>query len=367
MDRERWFRDFFSTDKENEWEMLREFWRFLDITWHTGNFLGRIFIVFLVGWPILLAYFAAFGGGTAFTGALAIIPFITATLAISVFPVIDAIALANGKGRKIFKWIMAIVGIELVIGIYVSVVPLSNDAGLVPVLVATFAALLTIYLSGKLKRIRTLLWIFLIVLTIIFIKGGREKISSTANAQQTGAPAQTQYEMQNGYRIKKPGMPLSAFTIPETSKKISQGGSRVVIETNCVDFLHGIMPIRPGEKVKITHVNMAPDFDRNRCSYNIAGDTAPIAGGMPGEKTLPWYKQNLPYPDFPAYALVFILTDSSGIIAKGHIKDEGQYLILENTGTQEAILHADYNYLPQYMDQVGLAGKTVTVSFDAYN
>lgn len=360
-------------DIPKHWETWEELKRFFRTTWNVSDFSLKALYFLVLGWPILLAYVCAMGGGTKITSSLALIPFVAFALVLGISLAADAVILTDPTGRKIFKWIMAIIGVELVIGVYLTAVPLYNDPDLVPMLVLVLAAILVISLSGKLKRIRTLLWITLIVLTIIFVKGGREKVLS----DHPDVPEKTQYnqnqgsygyELKEGYLVEKPSIPTQPLVAAETFKKISSGGSYIEIETNCADFLHNIAPVNPGEKIKIMHINMDPGVRRNRCTYNIAGDAAPISGSAPGEETLPWYKENLPYPDLPAYALVFILTDSSGnIIARDYIKGNGQFIIFQNTGDDEAIVHADYNYPKQFLNQVGRLGDTVTVSFAVYN
>lgn len=348
-------------DEKKPWEMLEQLLRFIDIAWHTGNFLGKISIIFLVGWPIFLAAFAALGGGTTLTAILALMPFLTAVMMLSTFPIIDAAVLANGKGRRIFKWVMAIIGVELVIGIYLSVVPVSNDAGLVPTLILVLAAILVIQLSGKMKRIKTLLWIGLIVLTIVFIKGGRDKVlSDTKDApQQTSAPAE--YKVHNGYLVRT-GEP-QVVREADTYKKISRDGDYIEIETDCVKFLSNMVSINPGEKTKVMHMSMFPNVRRNQCAYSITGDALPITGKRDrSETTLPWIRENLPHPEFPAGVLVFFLKDSTGVIAKDYIRDEGGYVILQNIGMKEATLHADHNTPPQFKNQVGFTGDTATIS-----
>ena len=356
--------------KEDDIEQYLKTWgelkRFLRTTWNVSDFSIKALYFLVLGWPILLAYVCAIGGGTKLTSALALIPFVAFALALSISLAVDAVILTDPRGRKIFKWIMAIIGAELAVGIYLSALPLYNDPDLVPMVVLVLAAILVVQLSGKMKRIKTILWIFLIALTIVFIKGGREKALSDTkdNQQHTSSPAV--YEVQKGYLVKNPSVPTRPLVAAETFKKISRGGSYVEIETNCADFLHNIIPINPGEKVKIMHINMAPMIHRNRCAFNIAGDTAPISGSAPGEETLPWYKENLPHPDMPAYKLVFMLTDSSGIIARDYIKGDGEFVVFQNTGNDEAILHADYNYPKQFLSGVGRMGDTASISFVVY-
>src|SRR3972149_10329301 len=156
--------------------MLGQIGRFFGIVWRTGNFWGGIFILLIVCWPLFLALIATIGAGTAITSLLALIPFFAIVAGVAAYPVISAALVYFNKSRNILGWIAAIIGTELVIGAYFSALPLSNDRGLVPLLILVIAALVLLSLAKKLAFVRSILWIALIILTAIFIFGGREEV-----------------------------------------------------------------------------------------------------------------------------------------------------------------------------------------------
>jgi hypothetical protein len=159
-------------------ELLKEIWKILVAFWGTGNRWLRWAIYFFLGWFILMCFTAAIPH-PGFKAIVVLLPFLTIVFGCLAFidPLILAVIAVFPQGRKVIRLILIFIGIELVIGVYVSLVPISKDISLLPVLALTVIAILFLGLvKGKIGvRVTTILFCVVITLTIIFFLGGREK------------------------------------------------------------------------------------------------------------------------------------------------------------------------------------------------
>lgn len=347
--------------------------RFFHILWDTGNFWGRVFILSLVCWPLLLAAVAATGGNSTLTALLALIPFLTLVLGIAIYPVIDVAVLALEEGRGILKWIAAIIGVELVIGVYFSMVPLSNDSGLAPLLVLVIAAIILLSLSQKLKFIRFILWVTFIVLTLIFVVGGREKakglIPKMPGQQDAKQPPAPQGYMENGYWIPEEVLPVPKPKVEsKTYRREMADGTVIEIVTNCQDNKL-ITTLEPGEAVEIRHVDHGPYDLGSYCSYGFDGKIAPI-NGHPERVARPRFEEDFFFPTdiIPPEATGFYMVDEHDKgLARDYIKKIGGkiYLYHPSHATGRATVYMQIN-LPQgevakKREQIGWNGATLHV------
>ena len=158
---------------------LQELWAIFVALWNTGNRIARATILFIVLWPILVCVVALMGSSTA-TSIAALIP--VAAIAFSIVaaldPIVIAVIAAFKKGRAVLTWIVTIIAAELVLGVYFSIVPVWNDRGLVPVVVLVAVAIffLAVGTKGKIQKTAiSAMTLIVIILTIIFFLGGRDK------------------------------------------------------------------------------------------------------------------------------------------------------------------------------------------------
>jgi hypothetical protein len=100
-------------------------------------------------------------------------------------PSIIAILLDEPIARKGFLYFVAFIGVELTIGIYIALVPISNDAGLVPLLIITGLAIFFLQTARFAKPLRNLLIVVLIGITITFAAGGRTKLEAAFTPKQS--------------------------------------------------------------------------------------------------------------------------------------------------------------------------------------
>lgn len=161
-------------------ETLRAVWAIIAAVWNTGNRLARWAIVIIALWPFLLVV-VALAGIPLLTSLLALLPIVALLLLIlaSLDPLIIMAIGAFPQGRVCLRWIATIIGTELIVGVYLSVVPVWQDRGLVPLLVLIITAVLffSIGIQGKwVKKAVGILILIAIAITIIFTLGGREKI-----------------------------------------------------------------------------------------------------------------------------------------------------------------------------------------------
>lgn len=358
------------------WE---EFKRLFCTAWNVGDFYVRALYFLVLGWPILLAYVCAMGAGAKLTSALALIPFVAFALALGAFLVINAALLTNPDVRKVFKWIMVIIGVELTVGVYMSAMPLYNDPELVPLLVLVLAAILVISLSGKMKRIRTALWITLIGLTIIFIGGGRAKMSlgGTNDGARNNAPppySQGSY-LENELIVKRECTADHIVPKRESVTYIKPVPNLPII--NMVQDCRNddmITRLEPGEEIAARHRDFGPLREKeNRCSYNYCGDAVPV-GGEKGTVTRTRFVTDLPFPEFPFGVLVFYIIDDEGKLTdSGYVSTPGGIVYLANKSDKQGTLFSRLNIMKGYFEdrnykiQVGWDGSTIAHEIERKN
>ena len=345
--------------------MLGQIGRFFGIVWRTGNFWGRIFILLIVCWPLFLALIATIGAGTAITSLLALIPFFAIVAGIAAYPVISAALVYFNKSRNILGWIAAIIGTELVIGAYFSALPLSNDRGLVPLLILVIAALVLLSLAKKLAFVRSILWIALIILTAIFIFGGREEVKKMGARKGEGVTFTTKGEMEDGYWVVPEKLSIKPRVETSDVKQDLRDDTDIRITTNCREPVV-IATLATGQNIQIRHIDFGGWEWKNRCSYNAAGSAIPIYGER-YKVTRPRFRHDLPFPEMPAGAVGFSLEDEDGkIVSSDYIKNQGGIIYFNNTSGKTVKAMLRYNYMKAFTEnpvtaqQIGWDGSTAT-------
>lgn len=146
-----------------------------------ANFVLRIALITAILWP-------AFGIVTALFltphNAHAIVPLIMLSPLVPMFLLLigapfQFYLLWHDPDAKVgFRWLFALIGVELAIGIYFAVVPVANDPGLTPLLILGASALFFLRLAQITRWLRVLITLLLIAITVIFIGGGRRKMQA---------------------------------------------------------------------------------------------------------------------------------------------------------------------------------------------
>jgi hypothetical protein len=166
------------------------------------NFLIKIALFLLLVWPFVLIATAAFLSPAT---AVTVVPLIDMMpVVIAFFAVIGAPFALMGlggtpSGLKALLWLAAAIGIELTIGVYLSTVPISKDTRLVPLLVLVALAASFLSIGGIAGGLVRLLILGAIVITAIFLMGGREKAIQDVNtalqkAEQSAASSERSHE-----------------------------------------------------------------------------------------------------------------------------------------------------------------------------
>lgn len=162
---------------------LRELWLILVAFWNTGNRWLRVLLIMVVAYPAILIL-QSLAGAPQYVIALSglILPIIMILGLLLLWPIIIVAVAAFAKGRAVLRWLAGLVAFELLIGIYLAIVPVGNDKGLVAlftlVLVAIFFINIALGNTGK-RTLQTALKIMVviaIIITLIFFVGGRSNV-----------------------------------------------------------------------------------------------------------------------------------------------------------------------------------------------
>ncbi len=170
-------------------EAWQEFAAITGAVWRTGNQWARIGIGLVTLWPVALAL-VSLTGSTTLISLLALVP-VGAVLFLflaAIDPLVVAAAASIGPARRALRWGATIVGSEVMVGVYFSLVPIANDPGLAPLLLAAAAALLFLALGVRgptVSWLMALLVVLILGLTAILVAGGRDaalrRLTSASN------------------------------------------------------------------------------------------------------------------------------------------------------------------------------------------
>lgn len=349
-------------------------WEIVVGLWNTANYFTRLAILIIVGWPIVMILLAVTVGVG--MSAAAIIPAVAliALLIARLDPMVIALIAAFG-GEKVIRWLFTIIGLELTVGFYFSVIPVKNDPELLFLLI--LAVLTFLFLTFGIQKkmpsvglIKFAMVITIIVITIIFYFGGREKIKErgiTMGTRPSSAPPfTTQGHIEDGYWVAPESLVAKPHYETRDVKQELRDNQDVRITTNCRDPVI-MMTLAPGESVQIRHVDYGEGWEwKNRCSYSANGGAIPIYGEE-GKVNRPRFRYDLPYPDVPAGAIGFSLEDAKeNEITHDYIKNSGGIIYLHNTSGKDVNVMLRYNYMkaftqnPSTKIQIGYDGSTAT-------
>lgn len=162
--------------------LLQEIWGVVVALWNTGNRWVRWAIAIIASWPLLMIYFSI-SPASALVPYTALLPLFAVILLFIAWldPLVVVAIAAFPKGRTVLKWLAGIIAVELIIGIYLSVVPVINNPALVPLLILIVAAMVFLFISPiKNKWTKRILYALVVIITLSFffpniMKAIREK------------------------------------------------------------------------------------------------------------------------------------------------------------------------------------------------
>ena len=197
----------------------------------------RIAILAIVLWPLIVISlgFLPWPNVTVFlaTG----VPIVAIVFLLARYPTIALIASRTPATEEAIRWLFTIAGIEVLIGLFFSWIPIENDPRLVPTLVAvaTGAVLLALGTSGKwARRAIGALIVAGLIITAIFLMGGREE----ANTTLTNAPT----TIAEKARVLFGDYPTCVATHAGV-QAVLDGTVSIVLHENCVTGMI-YMPVR---------------------------------------------------------------------------------------------------------------------------
>ncbi len=178
--------------------------------WATGNRWIRWAVGFIVLWPLALVVIALLSGDPRdladqsgfwnFSQPNIILALLPAAAAFCVFMLwfdpmlLVAIGIPDG-GRALLRWLALMIGMQEAIGLYLVIVPIKTDPGLVLLLLLAVATLLFLgmglgmRLAGFARFVFGLVSIGAVLLTLVFLLGGRSGVATKWNAVSKTAAA----------------------------------------------------------------------------------------------------------------------------------------------------------------------------------
>jgi len=176
-------------------DLFNELRGLLGDLWRTGNYWLRLGVLALTVWPLFLIILATAGlSGTAIATLAVVVPVVALGIILLKWPLVTVFASSDKDGRRVLGVIFTIAFMELGVGIFLALVPVSDSPGLVPifVLVAVALGLLTLARmtlgKEKFKWTRRLLILVLAVMTLNFL-GSSEVVAGVLENTSTQAVA----------------------------------------------------------------------------------------------------------------------------------------------------------------------------------
>ncbi len=142
---------------------MRDFFGWLWDTVLTFNFLMGLVALVIIGWPFVLAFTALFVSATWFNALLGLVPFVGLAASIVALPLGYAIISAFGWGRAGLRVLLGIVGVELLFGIYFSIIPITQIRSEIPLLMLAIVTVAVLAGAGLRKPIPWLVAIIVVI------------------------------------------------------------------------------------------------------------------------------------------------------------------------------------------------------------
>jgi len=155
------------------------------VFYQKANFLLRIATISALLWPVFAIATAILlkpSNAQTVVPLVTLSPFLPMVLFLLGAP-FQYFLIAQDPDAKIgFRWAIALIAVELSIGVYFAVIPVSNDPGLTPLLILIASALFFLKLAQIARWLQILFVILLMLITTIFVAGGRERIQAALNS-----------------------------------------------------------------------------------------------------------------------------------------------------------------------------------------
>lgn len=197
--------------------------RIIGALWNIGNYWLRVAILIVAFWPIFAA-FAALSGSPTFTAVVTMLPLVAGVLILLLaFDPLFLVALGTfGLGRKVLATLAMIVGTELAMGVFLSLVPFGKDPGLIFPALLVMMAIIFFLLSGVKGKIVSVLGAILVVIAVTMFMGGREEVArKVASTTNSTAGSVSGYVLDVGPRDEKEiKIPILQWILLEPDKNI---------------------------------------------------------------------------------------------------------------------------------------------------
>ena len=162
---------------------LDKLWLVVKDLWEIGGRLARITILIFLIWPIAMILTSLFAP-QAVIALVTLLPLIglvfTAVLYFN--PLIFGAIAATPYGRTALSKLALVVGAELTLGAFFSVLPISNDRALLPLLLLVAIAAVFLAIGGAKKWIVWILVLATIFISAIIFLGGRSAAPKKASS-----------------------------------------------------------------------------------------------------------------------------------------------------------------------------------------
>jgi len=170
---------------------LVELFGLLGDLWRTGNWWMRRVVFLLLAWPFVVLLVALTLSPTVVASIATTIPVLSILLLLFSWPVATAIAASARHGRHVIGALLLIAAGELVVGIYLVLVPVRNAPEMIPIFILVAFATLFLTAGASLlgrtgeatRRLATILVLIAVGITAIFFAGGVDEARTWLDEQ----------------------------------------------------------------------------------------------------------------------------------------------------------------------------------------
>ena len=214
---------------------LEEVLRVIASIWQIGNmWLRRVAVVAIAVMFTMLAAAMLVPKSDQLTviPILALIPVAGFVVLALKGPLVIAAAASVDVGRKAIRAVSLLLAADLICGIYLSLIPISNDRGLVPFFVLVLVTLLLLRIGNAQGFLPLFVTLLAVIITIIFLIGGRDKITDKMHTwPSTSSQAPPQVSLQVSPQVSPSSDPPQvpqiisvSAVVPQQSQTITIGG-----------------------------------------------------------------------------------------------------------------------------------------------
>ena len=184
--------------------LFEEILRVVISIWNLGNLWLRRIAIFAIALPLTMLVAAMLipqNLAVTVIPILALLP-IAALIAVGLNkPLFIAAAATVEAGRKAISAVSLVLSADLVFGVYLSLVPISNDRGLVPLFVLALVTVLFLWIVNARGFVSSLLMLLAVGITVIFFLGGRGKVTDIFKSRTFSIVSKTVPVPQFNYQI----------------------------------------------------------------------------------------------------------------------------------------------------------------------